>query len=498
MSDEQKHRNFLFNYLKIIITVFSTALFITFAIGEEYKITLLVKNQPQNQITIGTLKGDKFSPVDTLKVQPVTSGSFAKSDIYSNSHTFKTATFTFPVDCKPGIYRLILGQTNYAKVMNEPPQQIDFIFNNENIGFATDFKAPDDSLKIAESEENRVWFGFLAMEKEYREQLKEVEAELDFLGAGVSNSRNAVENRITQYNQLQKERDKFILHTVEKSPELFAAKLIKMNREPFLDGKLPKEERTGIFKAEYFENLDFTDEALINSSVYTEKVFKYLMSCTQRGLTREQQEQEFMKAIDVILTNTHENQKVYELILDYLVRGFEKLNLDKLITYIADKYPGTTCQTDERTTLERKLETQKMKNGTVVPDFALPDLTGDTVTLSKVQKDTTLLIFWASWCPHCVQMLPQIKQWLKQQTLSNFEVVAISIDTSRNDLNSKVAEMGTESWCNLSDLRGWDGQTTINYNVFATPTLFLIDKNRRILARPKTVSELITDAQKPR
>jgi peroxiredoxin len=222
------------------------------------------------------------------------------------------------------------------------------------------------------------------------------------------------------------------------------------------------------------------------------------MSYAQHGLTREQQEQEFMKAIDVIVANTRENEKVYEIILDYLIRGFEKLKLDNLITYIADKYSGTTCQTDEITTLERKLEAQKMETGTEVPDFKLPDINGDKVTLSQVQKDTTLLIFWASWCPHCMEILPQIKQWLNQQINSDFEVIAISLDTSRNDWTSKVIEMETESWYNLSDLQGWDGQTTINCNVFATPTMFLIDKDRRILAKPITVSELITAIQKPR
>ena len=77
-------------------------------------------------------------------------------------------------------------------------------------------------------------------------------------------------------------------------------------------------------------------------------------------------------------------------------------------------------------------------------------------------------------------------------------MVAISLDASRNDWKNQVDEMGTESWYNLSDLQGWDGPTTVNYNVFATPTMFLIDKNRRILAKPITVSELISAIQKPR
>ncbi|NOY97302.1 MAG: hypothetical protein GXO81_13225 [Chlorobi bacterium] len=121
-------------------------------------------------------------------------------------------------------------------------------------------------------------------------------------GAEVSIFRNnAVTNRITRYNRLQKDRDTFITQTTEENLNLFATKLIKMHREPFLDGNLSGQQRKTIFKKDFFNRLDFSDETLINTSIYTDKVFKYILFHGQRGLTREQQEQEFMKAVDVIL-----------------------------------------------------------------------------------------------------------------------------------------------------------------------------------------------------
>jgi len=304
--------------------------------------------------------------------------------------------------------------------------------------------------------------------------------------------------RITRYNQLQKQRDSIISETTKKYPNLFAARLIQMYREPFLDGNLSAQERNEIFKKEYFTQLDFSDEGLMSSSVYTDKVFKYLMSYAQRGLTREQQEQEFMIAVDEIVKSIHGvtsshpvNNQVYEYILDYLVRGFEKLNLDNLIAYIAENYSGTTCQTDELTTLERKLGAQNMKMGTIVQDFTLNDINGDTVTLSDIVKEKNLILFWASWCPHCEEMLPQIKQWQKQVENPKLEIISISLDTSETAWKNKVFEKGIESWYNLSDLKEWEGKVAIDYNVYATPTLFLVDSELKILAKPVTFGELI-------
>ena len=43
---------------------------------------------------------------------------------------------------------------------------------------------------------------------------------------------------------------------------------------------------------------------------------------------------------------------------------------------------------------------------------------------------------------------------------------------------------------NVSDLLGWDGQTTLDYFIYATPTMFLIDSDMKIIGMPKTLEEL--------
>ena len=460
--------------LKISIITFSIIVLAKLASSQSSVLEIQITNQPQNQIVLGKISGDKFIPTDSAKVV----NGFVQ--------------FLFPENSTTGMYRIIFGKTRLAEIMNEPPQQLDFIFNNEDILFETDFKVPEDSLKIIQSEENKVWFAFKNKEKELKKQMKEAEMEVDYFQrkrAEIFN--NKLTTAIISFNQLQKEREEIISETFSNHSRLFASRLINMYHIPFQDGNLTKQQRQEVFKNEYFGQLDFNDETLMNTSVYTEKVFSFLMAYTQQGLTREQQVHEFIKAIDIILLETSKNQRIYEFILDYLVRGFEKLQLDNLITYIAEKYAGSTCQTDEKTTLERKLESQKMGIGTFVSDFTMSDINGFPVTLSQVQKDTTLLIFWASWCPHCNELIPQLKQWLNQQKIHNFEVIVISLDKTVTEWQQKIKEFGIESWCNISDQKGWDGIVTIEYNIYATPTIIIVDKNRQILAKPITLSELI-------
>ena len=150
-------------------------------------------------------------------------------------------------------------------------------------------------------------------------------------------ARKEFENRTKKYNQLQIDRNELIDQILKDYPGLFASKLIRYFREPVVDGILPKEERKVIFKRDFFSKIDFNDETLINSSVYTDKLYKYLSSYYQRGLTAQNQEDEYFVAINQILTHCHQNEKVYLFIHDYLVRYFKRFNYQKLDSLLLQK-----------------------------------------------------------------------------------------------------------------------------------------------------------------
>ena len=40
------------------------------------------------------------------------------------------------------------------------------------------------------------------------------------------------------------------------------------------------------------------------------------------------------------------------------------------------------------------------------------------------------------------------------------------------------------TWITSSDLKGWEGQAARDYYVFATPTMYLLDANNKIMVKP--------------
>lgn len=285
-----------------------------------------LKNQPNNYIIIGAVSGDDFQPLDTILLY------------HGRTATIKAGEYAFPENSVPGMYRLIFGKTTYAKVMDEPSQQLDFIFNNEDIILETDFEAPEENLLVVLSEENRVWFEFLQREKLVQEKLDDLILEIEFFRRKDNPAKEELQNTIIQYNELQKQRDVFINELISRYPNKFAAKLIEMYREPFLDGNLTIKERRQKFQSVFFNQLDISDESLIHSAIYTDKVFFYLTSYNRPDYTREQLEEEYMKAVDIVLANTNKNEKVYDFIIDYLTHGFKVLNMESVTDYITSNY----------------------------------------------------------------------------------------------------------------------------------------------------------------
>lgn len=288
---------------------------------QEYSIEVFIDNQPDNFIVFGAVKGDSFTPIDSTFIYPES----------------RKVIFRLPADSHPGFYRIVLGKTPYARVMNEPPQQFDFIFNRENIVLKTDFKEPLKKMEVLESAENGVWFEYLAKNRVLKEEIETLEKEIELFRS--RNDKANTDKKINDYNTLQLARDMYITELVKMHGDLLAASAIYNQRLPVLDGFLSPEERKKVFQTDFFKPLDFTDERLIYSTIYTDRIFEYLVSYNNPEFTKEQREAAYIAALDVIFPAIRKNDKVYHFIRDYLLHGFRVLQLQKVISYISTNFP---------------------------------------------------------------------------------------------------------------------------------------------------------------
>jgi peroxiredoxin len=203
-------------------------------------------------------------------------------------------------------------------------------------------------------------------------------------------------------------------------------------------------------------------------------------------LQKDLLEKEFTAAVDTILSKAKINPLIYQHITEYLVDGFRKFGFDKIIDYILENYviKDDVCLDSElELSIDRRIKQARLfKIGNEVPDFVLPDADGKAVKLSNIIADRILVIFYSSQCLHCQDMLPGIKKYYEKQG-SNIKVAAISMDEDKEAWMDFIKKNDLESWTNLCDLKGWNSPVIEDYYIYATPTMFLLDKDLKITGK---------------
>ena len=71
----------------------------------------------------------------------------------------------------------------------------------------------------------------------------------------------------------------------------------------------------------------------------------------------------------------------------------------------------------------------------IAPDFTLQSPTGEDVTLSQFQgKKNVLLVFGATWCPHCVDEIPELKEIYGKYKDEGLKLLSIAVRESAKKL----------------------------------------------------------------
>lgn len=119
--------------------------------------------------------------------------------------------------------------------------------------------------------------------------------------------------------------------------------------------------------------------------------------------------------------------------------------------------------------------------GKPAPNFILPDLDWNEINLSEVEGKVILLDFWASWCRYCRVLNRDNAAIYEIYKDKGFEIVSISFDSDYYKWK-KASQIDNITWINVNDKNGMDSEVGRLFNINHTPTTFLLDKNRTIIA----------------
>jgi len=108
--------------------------------------------------------------------------------------------------------------------------------------------------------------------------------------------------------------------------------------------------------------------------------------------------------------------------------------------------------------------------GSEAPDFTVvnPDR---TVTLSQLRGKPVVLVFWATWCPPCVEETPALVA-MQKQLGDKVTVLAVSTDVD----DGAFRKFTQTRMPGLLAVRDGDHKSNTLYGTFAFPESYIIDR----------------------
>ncbi len=400
---------------------------------------------------------------------------------------------------------------------------IDSAITDKSGRFSLSFTANDYGMGFLVSEDNTPYIVVLASETISLRgvtpsavesiQFKEGKQNQAFLQYAKEQPRR--EQAINAWRYLQKMYRLDSLFAVQKTPNAsIQNELLRLNEEEqqFL-AQLPKESYVRWFLpirklvssvsavAQYrteeipatlnaLRTLDYGDSRLYKSGLYKEVIENHVWFIENSSGALDKVHSDLNKSIDLILEKVVSDPKKYNEVTDYLFNLLEKRSLFTSSEYLALKVlneQSCTLETDVAKQLEGY---RKMKIGSKVPDilFGVSSYNTNKVTsLHAIKSRYTVVVFAAAWCGHCQTELPELVEIYKHWNSKGVEVVLVSLDETQTAFESFASSF---PFISTTDLKKWEGKAVSDYYVFGTPTIFLLDEDKKIVLRPNSMEHL--------
>ena len=106
------------------------------------------------------------------------------------------------------------------------------------------------------------------------------------------------------------------------------------------------------------------------------------------------------------------------------------------------------------------------------PDFSFTSSEGEYISLEDLHGKVVLLDFWGTWCPPCVESVPELRNLYKRYSKEgNFMIIGISSDSDEEEWR----EFTTRNKMVWPQYRDHDHRILRAFGIRAFPTYILID-----------------------
>ncbi len=396
-----------------------------------------------------------------------------------------------------GFYLLLtLPENNLIQFIIDEDQEFELSTKMSDLG-NINFNGSDDNEQFAE------YISFLG---KIRPDAEAINKEID-----------ALEENDPKIENLKKKLDKLDASVESKQqkiisdyPSSYTAKLLKSNISveiPEFTGTEDeiKTQKYRFYKAHYFDNIDLSDSTILRTPFLNQRIDYYISKLTPNH------PDSISQSIDYLLSEMEPAKPIYQYYLSNFLNKYAKskiVGMDAIYVHLVDKYysQGKADWVAEET-LEKLIgnanDLRPVLVGKTGADITVYAEDGSEITLSELEYEYLVLLFWAPDCGHCKKSMPYVVEFYEEYKDKGVKLLAIC--TKHTDKTEScwkyVKEKEMDGFINAAD-KFHKSRFKTKYNVKSTPKIYILDQDRKIILKdiggkqlPEVMEEIFKRAE---
>lgn len=387
----------------------------------------------------------------------------------------------------PGVYSIVLKATRMFEFVVGSDQHFTLTTRSD------DYNA---NMKVTGDEDNRLFFEDIAFE---RKQWQAADGFVKILRDSTATSAARTEAR-SRFDDIRTrvfayQRNIIAQYPGTVSAAMFKAQLPVVPPPPPVaaNGRIDSTFQLRWYRRHFFDNVDLSNEALLRlpRPLYKEKLDEYLDNLFP------QQVDTLTEVIHNLVARARKNKETYQYAIWHCLMKYQDhriMGLDEVYVNLYDRYVASgelDYWMDDK--LKQALRTQadrfrKSLVGNIGANLIMLDSSLRPRSMYAIGNRYTVLYIFDPDCGRCREETPKLVEVYKRKKL-DIEVYAVSLDTSMAKMRDYIRKMDMQ-WVTVNGPRTLVGACADHYDAIMTPSLYVLDERKRIIAKNIAVESL--------
>lgn len=411
----------------------------------------------------------------------------------------------------------------YAVVM-PGPKYFEFILDTENVDmYVSDYNDLIGSMKVNRSVNNKVFYGYILFMTDHKKKMNDLNKRYESAPEG-----SAEREKIKEESKaLNKEVMDYQKKIVEENKGYLVSDLIRLTMD--IELPEPPKDANGVitdsnyvynyYIQHYWDGVNFKDARLVNSPVYHNKLDKFFSKDGILQIPDTIVKYSFWMLNQ--MDQEDQNNKMFHYTLHHItykyetmqIMGMDKVFYEMAVNYYCEPNNKAYWMTAENTKklCDRAEKIGRTLIGNYAPMLILTDTTETNwINMYKIDAEYLVLYFWDPNCGHCKKSTPKLQTlYEKKFKPRGVEVYAVAkatgddfedwkkfiIEHKLNFINVGLTKSVYDQA--MKDPRPLLQKTTLEslnysdtYDVYSTPRIFVLDKDKKIRFKQIGISAL--------